>query len=186
MRKDGLPQVIVLCEDNAHYHFVRAYLVARGWQSRRIRPLLPLPGQGSGEQWVRQKYPQELKAHQAMRGHRNVALIVMIDADRSTVQDRLRQLDREAQQAGTAARGEGDRVAIFVPRRNVETWYRYLDAGDVNEETDYKGDYRKNAPRGRLGKTLAERCSKREWDDAPPQSAGRMQGVEEAALAAAL
>ncbi len=61
----------------------------------------------------------------------------MIDADRSTVEDRLEALDTACDRAGIVPRANGEPVAVFVPRRNIETWIEYLQGHDVNETDAY-------------------------------------------------
>jgi hypothetical protein len=65
-------------------------------------------------------------------------LIVIIDADAGTVQDRLTQLDQALKDSGKPAIDKSERIARLVPKRNVETWILCLNDQRVDEETDYK------------------------------------------------
>ena len=136
-------RIVLLCEDAATDTFVRRFLRRRQFKARDIRTL-PIPhGSQSGEQWVRQKYPSELKA---IRSRQNAFLIVVIDADTHTTQDRRSQLDDECKTQQVPARKRADPVLIIVPRRNIETWFAYLDGTSVNETVDYSA-YKSKDPR---------------------------------------
>ncbi len=62
---------------------------------------------------------------------------MLIDADKATVQERLTQIDNTTEKAGQAKRQDGERVAIFVPKRNIETWLAYLQGQTVDENDIY-------------------------------------------------
>jgi hypothetical protein len=99
-------RIVLLCEDSQTDSFVRRFLKHRNFRARDINTL-PIPqGSGSGEQWVRTRYPAELRA---IRGRQGAYLIVVTDADVHTTQDRRVQLDEECtqknvSQIGTRAR----------------------------------------------------------------------------------
>jgi len=61
-----------------------------------------------------------------------LALVVVIDADLAPVKQRVDELDARS------PRQPGERIALVIPRRNIETWIRFLTAPPVDEETDYK------------------------------------------------
>lgn len=61
----------------------------------------------------------------------------MIDADLSEVADRIEQVEDAATEGGQERRRVTERVAIFVPARNIETWLAYLDGQAVNEDDTY-------------------------------------------------
>ena len=127
-------RIVLLCEDAATDTFVRRFLRRRQFKARDIRTL-PIPhGSQSGEQWVRQKYPSELKA---IRSRQNAFLIVVIDADTHTTQARRSQLDNECKTQQVPARKLADPVLIIVPRRNIETWFAYLNGCLVDEKKTY-------------------------------------------------
>jgi hypothetical protein len=68
---------------------------------------------------------------------RNKALII-IDADNSTLPERLAQLGRKLQDAGIEPIRDAEQVARLIPRRTIETWILCLNLIEVEEETDYK------------------------------------------------
>lgn len=136
-------RIVLLCEDTATDTFVRRFLRRRQFKARDITTL-PIPhGSQSGEQWVRQKYPSELKA---IRSRQNAFLIVVIDADTYTTQARRSQLDDECRNKKVPVRGPKDPAIIIVPRRNIETWFAYLDGESVDETVDYS-TYKAKDPR---------------------------------------
>jgi len=126
--------VVLLCEDLQLATFMRRFLKRRGWGPHEIREEIAPPGQGSGEQWVRERYPDELSA---VRGRGNVALVVGTDADTMTVAQRIATLDRQCQARNVTARAAREAVVMVVPKRNIETWFAYLRGEAVNENDNY-------------------------------------------------
>lgn len=124
--------VILLCEDAQTDTFVRRFLKRRKF--RHFKSSGFPHGSGSGEQWVRERYPHEL---QAIRQIPDACLIVVTDADVHSTESRRAQLDAECDKKGIPRRNEGDRVLVIVPRRNIETWLAYLAGDEVDEETRY-------------------------------------------------
>lgn len=130
-------QIVILCEDRQHEAFARRFLERTG-RNRRVQRVERAPGgRGSAEQFVRERYPKELAYYRERRHRVEHALIVLVDADRGSVDARVEQLERACQAAGMEHRQSADRVAIFVPARNIETWLAYLAGQSVNEEDGY-------------------------------------------------
>ena len=127
-------RIVLLCEDSQTDSFVRRFLKHRNFRAREINTLPILRGSGSAEQWVRMRYPKELRA---IRGRRDAYLVVVTDADVHSARDRRNQLDEECTQKNVAVRTAGDPVIIAVPRRNIDTWFAYLDGNEVDEATAY-------------------------------------------------
>jgi hypothetical protein len=125
-------QIVLLCEDSQHEAFVRRLLSRAGWDRRKIRVEKAPAARGSGEQFVRERFPAELEA--IRRGHVERALVVMIDGDRRGRAGRLAQLDEACQAAGIGPRTAADRVVVAVPTWCIETWLAYLDGEAVDEE----------------------------------------------------
>ena len=128
-------RITLLCEDSQTDSFVRRFLKRRNFRGRDIRTL-PLPeGRRSGEQWVRERYPAELRT---IRGRQGAWLIVVTDADDRSTNDRRGQLEAACREQNVPARTDEDPVILIVPRRNIETWLAYLDAGNpVDEDKTY-------------------------------------------------
>ncbi len=131
----------VLVEDRALERFVRECLYALGVHTREIRIVEFLAGRGSAKQWIDREYPVQVQAHRR-RSSENIALIVGTDADEQTVQQRVQRLTEVLQEAGREPRSLQERIAIWVPRWNIETWLLYLNGHEVNEVANYKGQAR--------------------------------------------
>ena len=111
------------------------------------------------------RYPDQLRA---IRSRQGALLIVVIDADRHTTQQRRAQLDEECKAQEVPPRTDTDPVMILVPRRNIETWFAYLDGESVDESEDYSA-WRSRDPRG-FAEELYRMChrAQRLRDPAPP------------------
>jgi hypothetical protein len=131
-------RVVVLLEDDHQRMLLYRYLKRCGLA--HVTTILPSPsGKGSAEQWVRKRFIEEVIAYRVRQAKAKSALIVVIDADRHTVQDRLRRLDQALKDDGKPIVDQTEQVARLVPKRNIETWVLcLLNVQAVNEETDYK------------------------------------------------
>ena len=125
----------VLCEDKLSHCFVRRFLIAQGVNGRKII-MTSLPAAGCGEQYVRQQFPRYLTALRSKSFDSNV-LVVVIDADAKSYAERRNQFDEMCQQAKVQICTENDRLLIFIPKRNIETWVKYFDGESDDEEHDY-------------------------------------------------
>ena len=135
---------IILGADHAHVNFVRRWLLSEGISARQIRqkPVAADATGDGGEKYVRQQFPTEVQSYRAKANHQRIALIVVIDADLDTVARRQRQLDETL---GALPRQPAERIAVVVPRRNIETWLTVLldpSTADVGEDTDFKHRFR--------------------------------------------
>jgi len=130
-------QVIVLLEDGHQRMLIYRYL-KKCVRDSPVRFRQPPPGHGSAESWVRKRFAEETNEYRRRQARAGTALIVMIDADTHTVQDRLTRLDQALKDNGMKTVGKSERIARLVPRRNVETWILCLNGEAVKEETDYK------------------------------------------------
>ncbi|HEX3556440.1 MAG TPA: hypothetical protein VIA62_24735 [Thermoanaerobaculia bacterium] len=129
-------QLVLLCEDKQQEAFARRFLNAIGWETRAMRVEKAPAGRGAGEQFVRERFPRELKAHRSRPVSQ--ALVVMMDGDADGPAARLQQLGKASHEAGVAERARDERVAVFIPTWNIETWLVYLDGGHVDEgRSDY-------------------------------------------------
>ena len=122
-------KITVLCEDKQHEAFIRRF-----FKRRKQRPyFVQRPGGGAGDQFVRDSYPVYLDAVRKRGG----ILVVMIDGDNYGIEQRDRQMNEACRQRRILPRNSGDKIAIFVPTRNIETWFAYLDGKGVNETDTY-------------------------------------------------
>lgn len=137
MSKSSRVYVIVVLEDARHEMLARRYLKKHGVGEREMRIERSPSGEGNAEGWVRKTFAMEVNVYRSRRA--KTALIVIIDADAHTVQERWRQLDQALEDGGKAGVDvDREQIARLVPKRNVETWILCLNEQEVNEDTDYK------------------------------------------------
>ena len=143
-------RVVILAEDMRHARFVRAYLRSRH-PKLGPRDVFEAPmanGSCAGEQWVREHYAEQILAHLIRRtrkpneGRSEKWLIVVIDADKKTVQERLNELRKQVTESGDErvrkCRVEENNVARLVPKWSIETWILHLQGEAVGEDVPYK------------------------------------------------
>ncbi|MGL6226683.1 MAG: hypothetical protein ACRC10_08665 [Thermoguttaceae bacterium] len=171
-------QYILLCEDKLHGVFVKRFLKKNGVTRNQIREI-PCPnGKKAGEQHVRNQYPIELKLCRQRNTKASTLLIVVVDADLGLVEEHDRELDEAARKEDISPRTSSDKVVHIIPKRNIETWFAFLDPERgseekaIDEEKDYKG--RKNYSNREsdchsLVDLLCESCKKHQLlPNAPP------------------
>lgn len=129
--------VVLLCEDRQQEVFAREFLISCGIEKRRIYPDICPKGKQAGEQFVREKYPRSVSSYRKKANHITNVLVVLTDADTLTVQARLQRLSNELQNHEISARLPEERIGLFIPKRNIETWIHFLVAGEADEETIY-------------------------------------------------
>lgn len=152
-----IANIAILAEDTEQQNLIRRYLERCGQNDRNVR-FLPLPAVssgGSGEKYVRDNYPGQVKACRYAIGKKTSALlIVMIDADMQSVEYRKTQLAEALANAAMDPRSGNEPIVVLVPKRHVETWIQALLGNDVDETTDYtKAPY--SQPTGRQIKDAA-------------------------------
>src|SRR4051794_23033549 len=91
-------QLVLLCEDKQHEAFARRFLNAMGWETRAMRVEKAPGGRGAGEQFVRERFPLELKAHRIRPVSQ--ALVVLVDGDREGSVARRQRLEQACREAG--------------------------------------------------------------------------------------
>ncbi len=122
-----------MCEDKQQEVFARYFLQKRGFKARDIIYRELPDGKKSGEQSVREKYSDEVKAYRSKANHLSIGLVVLIDADNNSVIKKFQELDALLEKP----RKPNEAIAIFVPKRNIETWIYSLQGEIVDEETKY-------------------------------------------------
>lgn len=134
-------RLILLCEDDEHRRFAHRVFLGLGVRRHELRFFVSPTGRGAADRWVRQRYPEEVRAHRRRASSQSVGLLVVIDADQQTVEHRHRQLSNELTEAHLPVRSSNERIVIWVPKRHIETWIAYLSdqvSQAVNERDDYK------------------------------------------------
>jgi hypothetical protein len=160
-------QIVILCEDRQQEVFARQFLIGCGIHQRRIRVNICPRGRGSGEQYVRQEYARETRLYCSRSAYLTIGLVVMIDADVMSANERFDQLEGALVSAQQPRRRPDERIAIFVPKRNVETWICYLQGETVNEADVYPSLSREGDCRP-LVQRLAHKPVYRLTHDVPP------------------
>jgi len=129
-------QVVLLCEDQQQKVFFYRLLKRLGYSQWDIHIRQIPEGKQSAEQYVREHYPEEVKGHRLNTV--SCCLVVGIDADRYTCKQRYTQLENALTHESMPNRQSVEPIAIFIPKRNIETWIKFLlDGGTVNEDTVY-------------------------------------------------
>ena len=67
----------------------------------------------------------------------SICLVVVIDADKYSLKQRLDSLDLALEEDSQAQRQPQEKIAVFVPKRNIETWIFYLGGEAVDEGREY-------------------------------------------------
>jgi len=132
-------RITVLCEDMAQYDFLSSYVKGLGAENRKI---FKLPAYNNAT--VLKHYPNAVKDYRRY-ANENIVLMVMIDADEKTIQERLKEfdekLDIEKARLNQSTRLNNEKILLFTPIRNIESWFHYIqtNADDVETKTDGSG-----------------------------------------------
>jgi hypothetical protein len=131
-------QVVILCEERQQEVFARYFLVSCGVDRHRIRINICPKGKMAGEQYVREQYPKEVRAYRSRSNYQTVGIVVVTDADVRTVAGKFHELEGGLEGDCQAKRQAQERVALLIPKRNIETWIHYLWGESVNETDIYR------------------------------------------------
>jgi len=167
-------QVVVLYEDRQHATFVRRFLIQNGWENRQIVVVMNphgRDGRGSGEQWVREQYAQEVRKLRSAP-HVAKALIAVIDEDKQGVGRRDVQLSKALEVANSPARKPTEAILHIIPARNIETWLEYLKGNAVDEQETYS-KFDKGLDCRPMVNTLKDMCDARKLREPAPPSLER-------------
>ena len=93
--RDDLPEVTILCEDIDQERFIREYLICCGLDDRKIKDFGNPKGKTikNNNALILKHYPELIKSYRRSRNYRNIAIVVMIDADEDSFDDRMRSLN---------------------------------------------------------------------------------------------
>ena len=145
--RDDLPEVTILCEDIDQERFIREYLICRGLDDRKIKDFGNPKGRTikNNNASIVKHYPELIKSYRS-GNYRNIAVVVMIDADEDSLSDKMRDfniaLDETLGNLNQDPRLPNEKVAIFIPARNIETWFQYIEGYSENKECDETTDYK--------------------------------------------
>jgi hypothetical protein len=155
---------VVLCEDKLTEQFARKLLSSLGFDTRRrIRFATAPAGSGSGEAWVRLRYPHEVRELRSKRHQRDLCLLAIRDGDRFGTDARKRELDEQLVSTELAPRQDRERIATPVPTWSIETWLlALLGADGLHEGEPVKAELvRRHGER--LGEAIA--AAVRAWTE---------------------
>ena len=140
-------QYLVLCEDKAHYHFVRGWLEGQG--ARRSTNVGELPHEGSGKAFVEKHFQETLEKVRGLSKMVRTFLVVVIDADNLTCEAIAQKLKYDPQ----------DPVFLLIPKWSLDTWARFFmepDHGQALDESEScKNEIRQKAKWAKLGRKLS-------------------------------
>jgi hypothetical protein len=162
-------RIVILCEDKQHEGFLRRFIKKTSQTRNPPRVILSPAGRGSAEQFVRERFPKELKDLRS-RGDEQIFLVVMVDGDADGVVARKDSFNAACKKQGVPPLRDSDRVLVCVPTWNIETWLAYL-GGEAVDET--KNDYpRLNRVKDRMPMVneLVEMCRQRTLREPAPAS----------------
>jgi hypothetical protein len=162
-------QIVILSEDRQQEVFARYFLKKRGFTGVFRANICP-KGSQSGEQYVRSQYPVEVKAYRQNRNRVSIGLVVLIDADTGKLEARLNELAAMLEEDEQENRRLDEAIAIFVPKRNIETWIHYLQGESVNEEAAYAKFEQNEAVCKTDVENLADRCYSQSLPEDAPRS----------------
>ena len=153
-------QVVVLCEGEKDFRFAYRCLVECGWRPDQIKANISPPGKCSAYDYVLDNYPVEVRANRKGKGQRE--LLVLVDADKKKEDGRRKQLEQRLHKAREPARRGDDRIALWVPTRQLEAWVYFLTHGTADEKTDYKEHHQvKDAERPPAARQFARMLKER-------------------------
>lgn len=162
-------RLVVLCEDKQQQVFARHFFKKRGFSHRDLDIKQAPKGTGSAEQYVREEYIKEVRTFRSKSSYlSSIRLAVIIDADTLTVQQRITQLDIALESASQQKRQPNEKIAIFVPKRNIETWIHYLTGTTIDEETVYPKLHRESDCKPHVENLVTNICPAGLPDHAPP------------------
>jgi hypothetical protein len=127
--------LILLCEDRQHEAFFRRFFERSGWNKREIQVRKAPKGRGSGEQWIRGVYSEEVKKLRS--SHVSACLVAAIDEDKQGLGNREKQFATSLEETGQRSREQNEPILHLIPARNIETWIAYLDGESAQEESNY-------------------------------------------------
>ena len=131
-------QVVLLCEDDLQARLVRAFMKLLGLNAQVREIIASRMAYGGNVSWVLNRFPSELHACRQRHKLVRTLLIVMIDADDFSTEERRRALSNKCVAAEYSPLIENDPLAILIPKRHVETWICNLLGIAVEETQDCK------------------------------------------------
>jgi hypothetical protein len=130
-------RMVILCEDFQQHTFLYRLLTPLGFPRNRIRIEKVRDGEGAGDQFVRNRYPDEVTIQRRKSARMRIGLVTAIDADTDPIRNRYQELNDVLEANEQEHRQNGEKICILVPKRNIETWIYALFGRDANETETY-------------------------------------------------
>ena len=128
---------VLLAEDLSHARFVREFLKKIKGDFVEEHPSRISPsGIGSGEQFVRVNFPMEVNVFRSRNYQPKLGLVVVTDADRMEVDQRVSQLNNSLSQQQLHPIQKDEPVLLVIPKWCIETWVFFLKAGAADESKE--------------------------------------------------
>jgi len=133
-------QYIILCEDVQMRTFILSFLDEQDIKPQKIRVRSIPCGEGCGEAYVRRELPKEVKILHATSYLKQV-LVVCVDADNHTVDERVKMLIREVEDDKKKWSRTNEPIVFWIPKRQIETWIHFFkwEAVDENNVFPHSG-----------------------------------------------
>ncbi len=162
--------VVILCEDELHAFFARFFLRCKNWHSKNLRVEKGPSGKGSGEQFVCENLPGELKKLRQFPDEAR-ALIIVTDADNHSVEERTALLKAQCVKQNVEPWNDDEPVFLLIPRWEIQNWLAYLAGKSAGEENlaGYGQGRSANDWRAEV-KKLARMCEDGKLGGKPPES----------------
>jgi len=120
---------VLLCEDVDHVRFVRELLKSIPGDFEKQDPNTD----GQGEQFVRETFPNEVQTLRSKSYQRRLSLIVVIDADRNSLNERTQQLEQSLREQGIPPINDNEPILLVIPKWCIETWVVFFKHGNADE-----------------------------------------------------
>jgi hypothetical protein len=170
----GKLRVEIVCEDSEHEAFARRlferwYRVGR----RRIHFTKAPKGQGAASQWVTKQFPDFARRARANRHQARLGFLAITDGDSVGFAERKTELLRHA------VRESDDRIAMWIPTWEIETWVLWLTETRVNGQHVHEGrSFKADVPPDRFRDLLQNAVEK--WNEPRPDEASQMPSLNDA------
>jgi hypothetical protein len=162
-RRKGV-RIALIVEDQRLEQFSRNVLYKCGFRRHEIR-LAPYPvGRGSAKAWVESQYVAEVRIFRSKR-YQRLGILVGTEADEQTVLERHESLARALREDSLAPRDPGERICLWVPKWNIETWILYFAGESCDEASNQKLRVRKPDFKTTATRFIDEYCKSRDRDD---------------------
>jgi hypothetical protein len=174
LTSDPRLRVEVLCKDSEHEAFARS-LFKRwfGIDRRRFRVAKAPKGKGAASQWVASQFPELARRARATRHQAKLGFLAIVDGDSAGA------AARKAGFLSRAPRSSDDRVAIWAPTWEVETWVLWLSECKVGgQDVDESRSFKTELPPEELRSLLDAAVDK--WNEPRSDEASRMPSIADA------